>query len=154
MAAGTIAAITLGASLGSDLISAFGAKRREKKRRSVRKNFYNTQLLPLLNEATEDPDIDYGAIREAELDLPQIQFQNQMERLSDQRQSTLGQSGFASSGFIEDDFEDQINQTQAGFKRNVFDTDRGLINLQSQIESMVNQNKLQAKQLKYEYLYG
>ena len=146
--------IMAGIQLGSSLLGAVGAKRKERRRRRQRRNFFEDELSPLLDEATQDPNVDYGSIREAELGLPTVNFQNQMEQLTTQSNSAMGQSGFDNSGFIQDDYSDQSNQMQEQYNNQVFNIDKGLLDMQSQIESMVNQNKLQAKELKYKYLYG
>lgn len=147
-------AVIGGLQLGASLLQGIGSKRKENKRRKQRANYFETELKPLLNEATADPNIDYTDIRNAELSMPTENFTMQMNQLAKNSNATMAQSGFNSSGFLNRDYEDQSNLMEEGFQASVYNVDKGILDMQTQIESLVNQNKLRAKELEYQYLYG
>lgn len=154
MAAWVLPVALTAASIGSNLLSEGRANRKEKIASRKRRRFFDTQISPLLNEMndTEMPEMD--SLYSAEMQMPLLQMQNQMESLSRSSQSTLGQSGFQSSGFLDRDTQIQSDNITASFENQKFGVQRGLIDLQSQLESMTNQNRLQAKELEYRYKYG
>lgn len=153
MAAGT--ALLVGGQLAQGLFNSFSAKRKEKRRRRRRRNFFNEELSPLLEDAQVDPNsVDYSSIREAELNLPLNQMQNQMRSLSMSTDAVRGRSGFENNDFVQDNYANDSKMLLSSFNNQAYNVDKSLIEMQSQLESIAKQNKIQAKQLEYEYKYG
>lgn len=144
----------LGASVGQQLFSAFRGRSKERSRRRQRRSFFDNELQPLLNEAIPDTDIDFGSLRNAEMQMPVINLQEGMRSLSRTADSARGQSGFANSSFIERDLQNSQNIATSQFENQQFNVDRGLLDLQSQIEGIASQNRIRAKELEYSYKYG
>jgi len=147
---GTALAISGGLKLGSSLIN----RGREKKRSRNRRRFFDSQISPLLDETTQDIDVDFGSIYDAEMQMPMLQFQNQIEGITRGRDQSAFASGFSDSGFRNRDYSLQMETAGGQLDAQKFNTQRGIIDLQSQLESMVNQNKIRAKELEYQYKYG
>ena len=149
--------LTLGLSLASTawgIGSSIHNRNRQKKAKEKRSRFFDSQINPLLQQMDTGEDVDFDSIRSAEMRMPTLQFQNQMRGISNQRDSRLGQSGFADSGFINQDFDAQRTMATEGLASQRFNVDRGIIDMQSQLESMINENKLRAKELAFSYKYG
>jgi len=100
----------------------------------------------------ERPDFD--AIKQAEMQNPFNQFQNQLEGISKSREKMEASSGFNNSGFVNDVFMKEKNNAQSSFESQTFNINRGIQDMQSQFDDMLNQNKLKAKELEYSYKYG
>jgi len=139
---------------GWNIFSASRAKREERRAKEQRRSYFNNSLKPLLDEATNIEMPDFDSIREAEMAMPTMQFQNQLESLSKGRDTQLGASGFQSSGFVDNNFNEQVETNEGQFDFQKFNVNRGIIDMQSQLESMINENKLRAKELEYSYKYG
>lgn len=149
------AALLGGASTGYGIYSANRERKRQKKTQQLRSDFFDSEISPLLGEMEQDiGDVDFNAIRQAELNLPAQELQSQIRGLGKRRETALSGSGFAGSGFIEDDYSNDFNLAQTGFKDTRFRTDRGIMDMQSQLESMINENRLRAKELEFSYKYG
>lgn len=151
MALGTV---LLGASIGQNLYSAISAGRKERRRRRKRSAFFDNELSPLLDEATQDVDVDFSSIYDAEMKLPLDNLQNGMRNLTRQRDATIGTSGIENSAFVQDDFANDSQSMITKFNDSSFQSRRGLVDMQSQLESIVSENKIRAKELEYSYKYG
>lgn len=150
--------LTLGltlASTGWGIGSSIYDRSRQKKAKEKRGKFFDNEINSILGKMTNNlDDVDFDSIRSAEMRMPTLQFQDQMRDISTQRDSRLGQSGFADSGFINQDFDAQRTMATEGLASQRFNVDRGIIDMQSQLESMINENKLRAKELEFSYKYG
>jgi hypothetical protein len=139
---------------GMNLYNAFaGASKRRRQKRGKRR-FFDQELAPLLNEATQEQDVDYDSLYDAEIQMPLMNLQEGFRSISKSRNTAQGQSGFQSSGFIDNDYTNSSKVLQGQFENQQFGVQRGLIDLQSQIESMATENKIRAKELEYNYKYG
>jgi len=124
---------------------------RSKRQRS---SYFDSDINPLLQEASNMERPDFDAIKQAEMQNPINQFQNQMEALSTSRESTMAKSGFNNSGFVNDVFMKEKSNAKNSFESQTFNINRGIQDMQSQFDDMLNQNKLKAKELEYSYKYG
>lgn len=151
-------ALTTGIALAStawNIGSSIHDRNKRNRAKKQRDQFFNQSIQPLLNKATQGmDDVDFDSIRQAEMKMPILQFQNQMKGLSRGREASLGQSGFSDSGFIQRDFNEQSNMATEGLSAQRFQTDRGILDMQSQLEQMINENRLRAKELEFSYKYG
>lgn len=135
--------------------SSIHARNKQKKAKRQRAAFFDREINPILEDMQSGiEDVDFGSIRDAELKLPAARFQNQMREISRGRESSLGGSGFQGSGFIESDFQNQANLAGEEMRNQTFNIDRGIIDMQSQLEAMINENRLRAKELEFSYKYG
>ena len=149
--------LAVGASLLSTawgIGSSIHNKNRMNRARDQRREYFGHHIAPLLAEATQQPDVDFDSIRDAEMRMPTLQFQNQMTGLTRRRDASIGQSGFADSGFINQDFDRDANMATEGLANQRFNVDRSIIDMQSQLESMINENKIRARELQFSYKYG
>jgi hypothetical protein len=144
----------LAASIGQNLYSSISGARKEKRMRRQKSKFFDNELSPLLDEATKDVDVDFSTIYDAEMDLPLANLQSGMRSLSRNRDASFGRSGFKASSFIDNDYQNDAKLMQSGFDNQQFQTQRGMIDLQSQLESIVSDNKIRAKELEYQFKYG
>jgi len=142
------------ASVGQQLFSSIRGRNKERDQRRQRRRFFDRELKPLLDETTQDVDVDFNAIRDAEMRMPTLNFQEGFRSLTRTRDATQAQSGFGKSGFIERDFTDSSNMLGEQFKSQEFNINRGVMDLQSQLENIVAENKIRAKELEYQYKYG
>ena len=148
------AALLIGGQLAQGLFQSSANRRKERRRRKRRRSFFDNELSPLLEDAQIDTDIDFNSIRQAELSLPFEQMQNQMRDLSQNRDAVINKSGFQNNSFTNNNFRNDQNLINKSFDAQTYNVDKSLVDLQSQLESISNQNKIQAKQIEYEYKYG
>lgn len=144
----------LAASVGQQLYSAVSGGIKDRRMRRKKSSYFDSELKPLLDEATQEQDVDLDALYDAEMTMPLMNIQEGFRSLGRSTDSARGQSGFQSSGFIDNDYADQSNVLQGQFANQKFQNQRGIIDLQSQLESITADNKLRAKELEYSYKYG
>ena len=142
------------AQIGMSLWDSYKQKSEMEKRQKRRSNFFDSELKPLLDEATNIEAPDFNAIRQAEMSDYTNQMQNQMESLIDQRSGTYARSGFGSSGFIDRSFDKQSDMLTSSYEKQQYQTERMIQDMQSQFDDTLNANKLRAKELEYSYKYG
>lgn len=145
-----IAAATLAANVGKSAMNWFNQRKAKRKRR----DFFNTNIKGLLDESTQMPDVDYDSIREAEMRMPQLNLQNQMQNISRNRDVSMSRSGFVNSGFSDSDVNTAKMNASEQFSSQEFNINRGINDMQSQLDDMINQNRLRAKELEFQYKFG
>jgi hypothetical protein len=122
--------------------------------RNKKASYYDSKIKPLLEDINNVDRPDFNAIREAEMQNPINQFQNQMSSLSTNRDRIQSQSGFNESGFVNDVFMKEKNNATNTFQSQSFNINRGIQDMQTQFDDMLNQNRLKATELEYSYKYG
>jgi len=122
--------------------------------RNKKASYYDSNIKPLLEDINNVDRPDFNAIREAEMQNPINQFQNQMSSLSTNRDRIQSQSGFNESGFVNDVFMKEKNNATNTFQSQSFNINRGIQDMQTQFDDMLNQNRLKATELEYSYKYG
>lgn len=145
----------LGLAIGSFALDAYGSWKEEKaadRAKKKRAKYFDNEISPLLNQ--QDTDVDFNAIRDVEMDSVIGGFQNQLRSINQNDDVMNSKSGFASNSFIDKETNFATGRANDSFKRNEFNVERTINDLQQQLENTISENKIRAKELEYSYKYG
>ena len=143
--------------LGQTAFSIYDSYRQQndyKRQKAAKSSFYDSEIAPLVGDISSMERPDFDAIRQAEMQNPINEFQNQLEGMNRNREKMNSSSGFNDSGFVNDIFMKEKQSAQNSFESKSFNINRGIQDMQSQFDDMLTQNKLKAKELEYSYKYG
>lgn len=129
-------------------------RRRENRRRDQRRDYFNNNLRGMLEDSYDIEEPDYNELREAELFSARDNFDNQLNQFTRQTDAQESKFGFDNSGFTARTRTEGLEALNNNFETQEFNIDRSIADIQSQMQSMIQNNKIRAKEMEYQYLYG
>lgn len=146
--------IATGLQFGQQIYNTYQKKQSAKKAKERRATFFNNELKPMLDKSTQESDVDFEAIKDVEMGGVINNLQNQLQDINKSSSKSRSKSNFSSNSFIDKNESFALDRANESFEQGEFEVDRTIQSMQQQIDDTIEQNKIRAKQLEYQYKYG